>query len=113
MTAFYQALKEPKNNTTKQTYELWRQKVGEHRSYINANKLANVRRDIRLTAAKIEQIKMKIRPSINTERQNPEEGRVRLEKLAPEQVQNTIGQVRQGNDINNINQPVQQEERFE
>ena len=56
---------------------------------------------------------MKIRPSINTERQNPEEGRVRLEKLAPEQVQNTIGQVRQGNDINNINQPVQQEERFE
>ena len=46
MTAFYQALKEPKDNTTKQTYELWRQKVGEHRSYIDANKLANVRRDI-------------------------------------------------------------------
>ena len=57
MTAFYQALKEPKDNTAKQTYELWRQKVGEHRSYIDANKLANVRliiieiKNQRLTAA--------------------------------------------------------------
>ena len=63
MTAFYQALKEPKDNTTKQTYELWRQKVDEHRSYIDANKLVNVRRYImknnRLTAAQIEEIKMK------------------------------------------------------
>ena len=42
----------------------------------------------RLTAAEIEEIKMKIR----------------------QQVENTIGQVRQGNDINNINQPVQQQE---
>ena len=71
MTAFYQALKEPKDNTAKQTYELWRQKVGEHRSYIDANKLANVRRDImknnRLTAAEIEKIKIKIRQPINTE----------------------------------------------
>ena len=46
MTAFYQAFKNQKGNTIKQTYELWRQKVGEHRSYIDANKLANVRRDI-------------------------------------------------------------------
>lgn len=45
MTVFYQALKEPKDNTTKQMYELWRQKVGEHRSYIDSNKLDNVRRD--------------------------------------------------------------------
>ena len=71
MTAFYQALKERKDNTTKQTQELWRQKVGEHRSYIDANKLANVRRDImknnRLTAAEIEKIKIKIRQPINTE----------------------------------------------
>ena len=42
MTAFYQALKEPKVNMAKQTYELWRQKVGEHRSYVESNKLANV-----------------------------------------------------------------------
>ena len=117
MTAFYQALKEPKDNTTKQTYELWRQKVGEHVSYIDANKLVNVRRDImkknRLTAAEIEEIKMKIRQPINTEQQNPEDAKVRLENLTPEQLENTIEQVRQGNEINNINQPVQQEERFE
>ena len=46
------------------------QKVGQHRSYIDANKLANVRREImkknRLAAAEIEEIKMKIRESINT-----------------------------------------------
>ena len=113
MTAFYQALKEPKDNTTKQTYKLWRQKVGEHVSYIDANKLVNVRRDImkknRLTAAEIEEIKMKIRQPINTEQQNPEDAKVRLENLTPEQLENTIEQVRQGNEINNINQPVQNE----
>ena len=39
MATFYQALKEPKDNTTKQTNELWRQEVGEHRSCIGTNKL--------------------------------------------------------------------------
>ena len=72
MTTFYQALKEPKDNTAQQTYELLKQKVGEHRSYIDANKLANVKRDImnknRLTAAEIEEIKMKIRQLINTKK---------------------------------------------
>ena len=71
MTAFYQEPKEPKDNTTKQTLELWRQKVGEYRSYIDTNKLANVRRDIMkksgLTAAEIEEIKMKIRQPTNIE----------------------------------------------
>ena len=47
MTAFYQALNEPKENTTKQTYELWRQKISEHRKCIDANKLANVRTDVK------------------------------------------------------------------
>ena len=79
---------------TKQTYELWRQKVGEHRSYIDANKLANVRRDKmknnRLTATEIEEIKIKIRQPINTEQQNPKDTRMRLENLTPEQVENTI-----------------------
>ena len=36
-----------------------------------------------------------------------------MQNLALEQVENTIQQVRQGNEINNINQPVQQDERFE
>ena len=47
MTAFQQALNEPKENTTKQTYELWRQKISEHRECIDANKLANVRTDVK------------------------------------------------------------------
>ena len=43
MTAFYEALNEPKNNYTKRTYKIWRNEVSEHRPYIDANKLANVR----------------------------------------------------------------------
>ena len=117
MTAFYQALKEPKDYTTKQTYELWRQNVGEHRSYIDANKLANVRRDTiknnRLPGAENKEIKRKTKQPINTEQQNSKDPRVRLENLTPEKVESTIEQVRQGNEINSINQPVQQEEGFE
>ena len=70
VTAFYEALKEPKDNTTRQTYELRRQRVGEHKSYIDINELANVRRDIMnkngLRAAEIKEIK--IREAIKTER---------------------------------------------
>ena len=36
-----------------------------------------------------------------------------LKNITPEQVENTIEQVKRGNQVNNINQPVQQEERFE
>ena len=68
----------------------------------------------RLTAAEIEEIKMKIRqPVSTTEQQNQEDARVRLENVTPEQVENTIDQVRQGNEINNINPPVQQNNRFQ
>ena len=107
MTTFYQALKKPKDKTAKYTYELWIQKVGEYRSYIDANKLANVRRDImkknRLTAAEIEKTKTKIRQPMNTKQQNPENARwVRWGNLIPEQLENTIEQVRQGNWINYI-----------
>ena len=66
----------------------------------------------RLTAVDIKDIKTKIREPINTERQNPEDAEVRLGNLIPEQVENTIEQVRQGKGINDINQPVQQEERL-
>ena len=118
MITFYQTLQEPKDNTTQQTYKLWRQKVGEHRSYIDANKLANDRRDImkknRLSAAEIEEIKIKIRQPINTKQQNPEDARVKLENLqTPQQVENTIEQIIQGNEKNNLYQPMQQNERFE
>ena len=116
MTVFYQALKEPKDNTTKQMYELWRQKVGEHRSYIDSNKLDNVRRDAmkknKLTGD-LEESKTYIRQPTNVERQDSQDARVWLENLTPEQAGNTIEQVRQGNGINNINQPVRQEEWLE
>ena len=67
----------------------------------------------RLIATEIEGIKTKIRQPINTKRQNPKDGRVRLENVTPEQVENTIEHIRQWNGINNINQAVQEEERFE
>ena len=44
----------------------------------------------RLTAAEIEEIKMKTRQLVNTERQNPEDSRVKLENLTLEEVGNTI-----------------------
>ena len=66
----------------------------------------------RLTAVDIKDIKTKVREPINTERQNPEDAGVRFGNLIPEQVENTIEQVRQGKGINDINQPVQQEERL-
>ena len=56
---------------------------------------------------------MKTRQPINTKQKKPEDSRVRLENLTPEQVEKTIEQVRQRNKINNINQSVQQKERFE
>ena len=43
MTAFYQGLNEPKNKNRKRTYEIWRKEVGEHRSYIHANKQKKTR----------------------------------------------------------------------
>ena len=84
---------------------------------LTPNKLANVRRDImkknRLTAEEIEEIKTKIRQPINTEGQNPEHARLRLKNLPPEQTGKTIKPVRQGNEINDTNKPVQLEELFE
>ena len=38
---------------------------------------------------------------------------MRLENLTPKQEKNTTEQVRQVNETDNINQPVQQKERFE
>ena len=77
MTVFYQALSESKNKYTKRTYEIWRKEVGEHRPYIDANKLANVRRDIinkkRLKETEIEDIKKTVRKQTKTEKPKPED----------------------------------------
>ena len=69
-------------------------KVGEHRSYVDANKLVNIRRDImkknRLRVVDIEEMEMKMRQKINAEQWNPEDGKVRLKNITPEQVKNTL-----------------------
>ena len=49
----------------------------------------------RLTVAEIEEIKTKIRQPINTERQNSEDGRVRMENLTTKKIENTIEEARQ------------------
>ena len=48
----------------------------------------------RLTAAEIEKIKTEIWQPINTEQQNSEDARMRLENLTPKPVENTTEQVR-------------------
>ena len=103
MTAFYEASNEPKNNT-KHTYEIWRKEVSEHRPYIDANKLANFRRDImnkkRLTEADIEDIKKTVRKQTKTEKPKPEDVSIKMEHLTPEQIKNTIKQIRQEKEVN-------------
>ena len=65
MFSFYKALDQPIKSSTQQTYEIWRSIVGNStRDYIDANKLANVRRDImrnnKLTDSEIREIKERI-----------------------------------------------------
>ena len=107
MTAFYQALNEPKNNT-KRTDEIWRKEAGKHRPYTDTNKLANVRRDImnkkRLTEAEIEDIKKTVGKQTKTEKPKPEDVVIKMENLTPEQIQNTIKHIRQGKEVHQQNQ---------
>ena len=47
MEAYYYAKYHPSDESnTKQTYKIWREKKLNNRQYIDANKLANVRRQI-------------------------------------------------------------------
>ena len=71
MTAYYQAVLEPSDqNNTKYTYQLWREMNTDVRPNIDANKLANVRRDIvknkRLSDSELEAIKSRIRANIKS-----------------------------------------------
>ena len=66
MIAYYQALEQPSNkNTTNRAYEIWRKDNVDNRGNIDANKLANVRRDIiknkRLTDMELERIRIDVR----------------------------------------------------
>ena len=69
MYAYYHALeKPPGTNSTARAYEIWRGNNKDIRTYIDANKLANVRRDIiknkRLTYIEIHDIKEEGRKKI-------------------------------------------------
>ena len=66
MTAYYQGIPEPsEENNTKHTYRIWREMNTNVRPNIDANRLANVRRDIlknkMLPDAELETIKSQIR----------------------------------------------------
>ena len=70
--AYYYALEKPsETNCTARTYKIWRSNNKDIRTYIDSNKLANVRRDIirnkRLTDAEIHHIKEEVRKEINNE----------------------------------------------
>ena len=82
--------------------------MGEHRSYIDPNKLANIRRDImnkkRLTEAEIEDIKKTTRNQTKTEKPKPKDAAVKMEKLTPEQIENTVKRIRQKKKVNQQNQ---------
>ena len=88
--------------------------MGEHRPYIDANKLANFRQDImnkkRLKEADIENIKKTIRKQTKTEKIKPEDIAVKVENLTPQQIQNTIKQIRQGKEVNQQNQNPEMEQ---
>ena len=66
MIAYYQALEQPSDkNTTYRAYEIWRKDNVDYRANIDANKLANVRRNIvknkRLTDMELERIRVDVR----------------------------------------------------
>ena len=63
---FYYTLENPSETcTTERTYKLWRQRNKTERFYIDANKLANVRRNVmkkkRLTDAEHQEIKNEVK----------------------------------------------------
>ena len=88
-------------------YEISRAKLGQHRLYMEAKKLANARRDRlkknRLTSAEIEEIKKTAREPTKLEKQNPKNIRVRMENMTPEQIKDTVKKVRQDDQNNTLN----------
>ena len=96
MEAFYAASLNPKTSTTQGTYDIWRANNPNKRLNLNANKLANVRRDIvnkeRLTKLELHAIKLKAKenesttpcernPNVTPEEQNMNEKQEKPEKL--------------------------------
>ena len=95
--AFKEALNNPQSGNTKLLSEKWRS-IGRERLYMDAKKLANVRRVILkksgLTSGEIEEIKRTGREADNSEKQNPEDVTVRMENMTPGCIKDTVKQVR-------------------
>ena len=65
MEAYYTSITNPsETNTTVETYNIWRRQNPTKRTYLDTNKLANVRRDItknkRLTDIELDEIKARV-----------------------------------------------------
>ena len=77
MEAHFRALLNPKTSTTIDAYNNWREKYPTLRPMMDANKLANIRRDIiknkRLTEIEIQMIKDKVLDEPSTGDQNQQE----------------------------------------
>ena len=88
VTDFYQALNKPQSNNAKLVYQIWREKAGQYSLYIDADKSTNVRQYIlkkeKLTSAEIKEINGIVREPTNSEKQNPEDVRVRMENMTLE-----------------------------
>ena len=92
MEAYYYAKYHPSDESnTKQTYKIWREKNLNNRQYVDANKLANVRRQIvrdkRLTDIELLQIEdaaKNVRPERNVEPV------IRVENLDNEEIEEMI-----------------------
>ena len=78
--AHYRALLNPKISTTIDTYNIWREKHPTLRPNMDANKLANTRRDIirkkRLTDNEMQMIKTRVSEEIGHVEQNHEENSI-------------------------------------
>ena len=102
LRAFFMAQHRPNNKLTQQTYDEWRKIVGtEFRSYIDPNKLANVRRDIfknkRLNDAQIDLLRKEIQPVEHQEVLRPVDNvelRVNVKNLDVNEIEQMIEKVR-------------------
>ena len=87
--AYYQALEQPSNEDgTNHTYQIWRMMNADNRMNIDANKLANIRRDIvknkQLTGAELESIKSDIRIKQQLSDKAENESNASIEHIARE-----------------------------
>ena len=104
--AYYHAHEKPsESNCTARTYKFWRNINKDIRTYIDANKLANVRRGIiknkRLTDGEIDKIKEEVKKGITSESNDntSEDTNKGKEQLLTASADNIVGQIFQSRDI--------------